>query len=105
MARWVSRGRRQFVGQPAQFCFMRRLAQATLNPSSLATQQGALTQYQSLAQTVSNLSSSIAGLQQDADEQIGTTVTQANTLIQQIYTLNPQNPASRHVWRHGERFA
>jgi flagellar hook-associated protein 1 FlgK len=66
------------------------LGQASLDPSSLASRLGALGQFQSLAQSISDLSGAIANLRSSADQQVSSTVSQANTLIQQIAELNPQ---------------
>ena len=66
------------------------LGQASLDPSSLASRLGALGQFQSLAQSISDLSGAIASLRSSADQQVSSTVSQANTLIQQIAELNPQ---------------
>ena len=66
------------------------LGQASLDPSSLTSRMGALNQLDTFAQTISDLSDSIASLRAGADQQISTVVNQANTLIQQIVQLNPQ---------------
>jgi flagellar hook-associated protein 1 FlgK len=66
------------------------LGQASLDPSSLASRLGTMSQFQSLAQTISNLAGSVATLRGNADEQISSVVSEANSLIQQIYQLNPQ---------------
>jgi flagellar hook-associated protein 1 FlgK len=64
------------------------LGQASLDPSLLANRQGALYQFGALAQTVSDLSDSLSGLRQSADQQIGVTVDEANRLIKEIYDMN-----------------
>ncbi|HVX57731.1 MAG TPA: flagellar hook-associated protein FlgK, partial [Candidatus Saccharimonadales bacterium] len=66
------------------------LGSASLAPNASASQQGILNSFQSFASTVSNLSSSISGLQQQVDQQIGTSIGSVNSLIQQIYSLNQQ---------------
>jgi len=66
------------------------LGQAALAPASSANQVGTLNSLQNLASTLSNLSSQVSGLRGQVDQQVATTVTGANTLIQQIYTLNAQ---------------
>jgi flagellar hook-associated protein 1 len=66
------------------------LGAASLSPNSSTSQQAALTAFQNLASTVSSLSSSISGLQGQADQQVVTDVGNANSLIQQIYSLNQQ---------------
>ncbi len=66
------------------------LGQAVLAPTDSATQLGALTAFQSLATQISSLSSSIAGLQSQADQQIVGATGSVNTLLKQIYDLNSQ---------------
>jgi flagellar hook-associated protein 1 FlgK len=66
------------------------LGQVSLDPSSLATRLGALNQFQSLAGSISDLSAGVQALRLNADGEVASTVSQANSLIQQIYTLNPQ---------------
>lgn len=78
------------------------LGQASLDPGALSTRLGVLTEFEALAQTVNNLSATIADLRVSSDQQIGSDISQANELIRQIYELNPQisramltgNPAS-----------
>jgi flagellar hook-associated protein 1 FlgK len=65
------------------------LGQAALDPSSLATRLGVLNQMQSMTQSVSDLASSVASLRTNADQQVGSAVTQVNGLIKQIFDLNP----------------
>jgi flagellar hook-associated protein 1 FlgK len=65
------------------------LGQASLDPASLATRLGVVNQFQSLAQSVSGLAASVASLRTNADQQVGATVAQANSLIKQIFDLNP----------------
>ncbi|HVZ69668.1 MAG TPA: flagellar hook-associated protein FlgK [Rhizomicrobium sp.] len=66
------------------------LGSAALAPNASASQQGILNSFQSLASTISNLSTSISGLQQQVDQQVGTSIGTVNSLIQQIYSLNQQ---------------
>jgi len=66
------------------------LGQASLDPSSLATRLGTLDQFQSVANTISSLSAHVEALRSDADGEVSSTVSEANSLIQQIYALNPQ---------------
>jgi flagellar hook-associated protein 1 FlgK len=66
------------------------LGQASLDPTSLATRLGALNQFQSVAGTISDLSAGVQALRLNADGEVASTVSQANSLIQQIYALNPQ---------------
>jgi len=65
------------------------LGQAGLDTGSLASRLGVINQFQTLAQSVSDLSTAIAGLRANADQQVGSAVTQANSLIKQIAALNP----------------
>jgi flagellar hook-associated protein 1 FlgK len=66
------------------------LGQATLAPNDASSQLGALNAFQSLATQMASLSNSIAGLRTQADQQIASAVSQANTLIKQISDLNAQ---------------
>jgi len=66
------------------------LGSAALAPNASASQQGILNSFQSLAGTVSNLSTSISNLQQQVDQQVGTSIGSVNGLVQQIYSLNQQ---------------
>jgi len=66
------------------------LAQSVLAPTDSAAQLASLTAFQSLATQYSSLSNSIAALRNQADQQIGGAVAQANTLLKQIYDLNTQ---------------
>ncbi len=66
------------------------LGQAALAPASSANQLGALNGFQNLASTISGLSSQVAGLRDQVDQQVGTSVTGINTLIKQVYDLNVQ---------------
>ncbi|HWA90449.1 MAG TPA: flagellar hook-associated protein FlgK [Rhizomicrobium sp.] len=66
------------------------LGQSVLAPTDSAAQLASLNAFQSLATQYSSLSSSIAGLRAQADQQIGGAVSQVNTLLKQIYDLNTQ---------------
>jgi flagellar hook-associated protein 1 FlgK len=66
------------------------LGQASLDPSALATRLGAMNEFETLAQTASDLSDAISNLRVDADQQIESAVAQANQLIRQIFEINPQ---------------
>ncbi|HEX3485579.1 MAG TPA: flagellar hook-associated protein FlgK, partial [Micropepsaceae bacterium] len=66
------------------------LGQASLDPSSLTMRLGALGQFDSLAQSISGLAGSISDLRNSTDQQVAASVSQANSLIQQIVQLNPQ---------------
>ena len=64
------------------------LGQASLDPGLLANRQGALYQFQALAQSVSSLADSLTSLRRTADQQIGVAVSSANSLIRQIHEIN-----------------
>jgi flagellar hook-associated protein 1 FlgK len=66
------------------------LGSAALAPDASASQQGILNSFQSLSSTISNLSTSLGTLQQQVDQQVGTSIGSVNGLIQQIYALNQQ---------------
>lgn len=66
------------------------LGAASLSPTSSTSQQGALAAFQNLASSISNLSSGISNVQTQVDQQVVTDVTSANSLIQQISSLNQQ---------------
>lgn len=64
------------------------LGQVSLDPSSYANQQALLSDLESLAQSVSSLADTVTELRQSTDSQISSDVTDANTLIEQIYDIN-----------------
>jgi len=66
------------------------LGQASLDPSSLSMRLGALNEFQTLAHSVSDLAGAVSSLRVSADQQIASSVSQVNLLIQKIYELNPQ---------------
>ncbi len=66
------------------------LGQAALSPTASASQQSALTAFQGLASTISNLSTSISGLRDQVDQQVSSNISNVNALIKQIYDLNTQ---------------
>ena len=66
------------------------LGRAALSPTSSSSQNGALNAFQDLANSISSLSSSLSGLQQQTDRQVTASVASANTLIKQIYDFNQQ---------------
>jgi len=66
------------------------LGQSVMAPTDSATQLGTLSAFQSLATQIASLSNSVQGLRTQADQQIAGTVTQINTLIEQIHDLNVQ---------------
>ena len=70
------------------------LGQAALSPTASASQVGVVNAFQNLASNIANLSSSITGLQNQVDQQVTSTVSSANSLIQQIYNLNTQVQAA-----------
>ena len=63
---------------------------AATNPSSGASRQGVVSALQNLASSISSVSSTIATLQGQADQQIASSVGTVNSLIKQIYDLNQQ---------------
>ncbi|MEJ0044093.1 MAG: flagellar hook-associated protein FlgK, partial [Rhizomicrobium sp.] len=71
------------------------LGQAALSPASSANQVGTLNSLQNLAATISNLSSQVAGLRNQVDQQVGTSISGINALIKQIYDLNAQAKAAK----------
>jgi len=66
------------------------LGQAALSPTASSSQTSVLGSLQDLANSISSMSSSLSGLQQQTDTQVATSVGSANTLIKQIYDLNAQ---------------
>jgi flagellar hook-associated protein 1 FlgK len=66
------------------------LGQAALSPTSSSSQAGALNALQGLADSISSLSKSLSGLQQQTDGQVATSIDSVNTLIKQIYDFNQQ---------------
>lgn len=66
------------------------LGNVALAPTSSTNQQAVLTQFQSLADTVTNLSGSLSKLQTTVDQQVTSSIGSVNTMIKQIYDLNSQ---------------
>ncbi|HEY0301813.1 MAG TPA: flagellar hook-associated protein FlgK [Rhizomicrobium sp.] len=66
------------------------LGQAALSPASSANQVGTLNSLQNLAATISGLASQVAGLRNQVDQQVGTSISGINALIKQVYDLNAQ---------------
>lgn len=66
------------------------LGSASLSPTSSTSQQAVLVALNNFASSVSNLSSSISGVQGQADQQVVTDVGTASNVIQQIYNMNQQ---------------
>jgi len=66
------------------------LGQLSTDPSSMARRQAALDQFTTLAQSVSNLAGTIGDLRQNADQDVGQTVSQINELTRKIFEINPQ---------------
>jgi flagellar hook-associated protein 1 FlgK len=66
------------------------LGSASLSPTTGTSQQAVLTALNKFASSVSTLSSSITGVQNQADQQVVTDVGSVNGYIQQIYQLNQQ---------------
>jgi flagellar hook-associated protein 1 FlgK len=70
------------------------LSSASLSPTSSSSQTNALSAFQTLASSISGLSNSLQGVQAQTDQQVVTDVASANSLIQQINTLNQQIQSS-----------
>ncbi len=66
------------------------LGTASLSPTTGTSQQAALTAFQNLASSISTLSNGLSSVQGQVDQQVVSDVASANSLIQQIYTLNHQ---------------
>lgn len=66
------------------------LGNAALSPNSSTSQQAALSAFQNFASSISGLSGSLSGIQTQVDQQVVTDVSSANSLIQQISSLNQQ---------------
>jgi flagellar hook-associated protein 1 FlgK len=66
------------------------LAQLSANPGSTATQQSVLANGQNLASAFNTTAQGLTAAQLDADQQVPQTVTQINSLTQQIAQLNGQ---------------
>jgi len=66
------------------------LGQAALSPGSSASQQSVLNAFETLATTISSLSSSITSLRDQIDQQVTSSISDINALIKQIYDLNAQ---------------
>jgi flagellar hook-associated protein 1 FlgK len=66
------------------------LGSISLAPTSASNQTAALSQFQSLADTISTLQSSISHLQTSVDSQVSDSIGTTNTLIKHIYQLNSQ---------------
>jgi flagellar hook-associated protein 1 FlgK len=63
-------------------------SQASLAPTTNASQQGILNAFQNLAATISSTADSLSGLRAQIDQQVSSSVGSVNTLIKQIYSLN-----------------
>jgi flagellar hook-associated protein 1 len=68
---------------------------AALSPTTSTSQQAVLASLTKFASSVSTLSSSITGVQNQADQQVVTDASSANGYIQQIYALNQQIEAAQ----------
>jgi len=66
------------------------LGQAALSPTSSSSQLSVLNSFKTLSSSISSLSNSLLGLQQQTDGQVTTAVNTANNLIKQVYDLNQQ---------------
>jgi flagellar hook-associated protein 1 FlgK len=63
-------------------------SQASLAPTTNASQQGILNAFQNLSSTISTMANSLSGLRAQVDQQVNSSVGTVNTLIKQIYSLN-----------------
>jgi len=70
------------------------LGSASLSPNASTSQQAVLAALTKFASSVSTLSGSITGVQNQADQQVVTDSQSANGYIQQIYALNQQIEAA-----------
>ena len=70
--------------------FSSSLTQLSANPSSTAVQQSVLTSGQNLASAFNNTAQGLTTVQADADQQVPQTVSQINSLTEQIAQLNGQ---------------
>jgi flagellar hook-associated protein 1 len=66
------------------------LGQAALAPAASASQIGVLNSFQNLANTISGLAAQVTGVRDQVDQQVVTSVSDANALIKQVYDLNRQ---------------
>src|SRR6185295_9341159 len=66
------------------------LGQAALSPGSSASQQSVLNAFETLATTISNLSSAITGLRDQIEQQVTSSISDINSLLKQVYDLNTQ---------------
>jgi len=66
------------------------LGQASLSPNAVSSQLAVLGSYQNFASTVSTLSSQLANLQAQTDQQVVSQTGSVNGLLKQIYDLNTQ---------------
>jgi flagellar hook-associated protein 1 FlgK len=71
------------------------LGSASLSPTTGTSQQAVLTSLNQFASSVSTLSSSITGVQNQADQQVQTDVGSVNGYLQQIYQLNQEIEGSQ----------
>ncbi len=69
---------------------MAALGQASLAPSASASQTGAVTAFQNLADAISSVSSVINRMQSQLDQQVATTTIAINAQIRQVFELNKQ---------------
>ena len=65
-------------------------AVASQSPTSGASQTGVVNSLSDLASTISGISSTITQMQGQVDQQVVSSVSSTNSLIQQIYNLNTQ---------------
>ncbi|HUJ47415.1 MAG TPA: flagellar hook-associated protein FlgK [Rhizomicrobium sp.] len=66
------------------------LGQASLSPNSSASQLSVIGGFQNFASTISSLSTQIANVKAQVDQQVSGSVSTINSLLTQIYALNQQ---------------
>ena len=65
-----------------------KLGAAQLSTNAASSQSSVVNSLKSLASSISSMSTSLDGLATQADQQLGNSVTEANTLIKQVYNYN-----------------
>ena len=65
-----------------------KLGSAQLSTNSTSSQSSVVNSLKSLASSISSMSTSLDGLETQADQSLGTSVTESNTLIKQVYDYN-----------------
>ena len=80
------------------------LGQAALSPTTSSSQNSIVNAMQDLASSISSISNSLSQLAVQTDNQISTSVSSANSLINQIYTLNEQIKLAYSAGAHDTAF-